>query len=78
MIRLIRIFELLSKIADSVQGDFEELVEADSSRINFIRALTKIFTLLLNTRIDMPTKMKKVLKIAIETTLKLWQGPKQQ
>ena len=70
------IFDVLSKIADSVQEDFEELVGISSNKKHFIRALTKIFTLLLNTKVDTVEKIKKILKIAIDTTLKIWQEPK--
>ena len=70
------IFDVLSKIADSVQEDFEELVGISSSKKHFIRALTKMFTLLLNTKVDTVEKIKKILKIAIDTTLKIWQEPK--
>ena len=70
------IFDVLSKIADSVQEDFEELVGISSNKKHFIRALTKIFTLLLNTKVDTVEKIKKILKIAIDTMLKIWQEPK--
>ena len=72
------IFDVLGETADFVQEDFEELVEISSDKKHVIRALTKIFTLLLNTKVDTVEKIKKILKITIDTTLKLWQEPKRQ
>ena len=40
--------------------------------------MSKIFALLLNTRVDTADKIKRIIKIAIQTTLKIWQEPKQQ
>ena len=42
---------MLSEIADSVQEEFEELVGISSDKRSFIKGLTKIFTLLLNTNV---------------------------
>ena len=67
---------MLTKIAEYVQEDFEELVGISNDKKHFIRALTEIFTLLLNTKVDIVDKIKKTLKIAIETALKLWQEPR--
>ena len=72
------VFDVLGEIADSLQEDFEELLGISSNEKHFIRALTKIFTLLLNTKVDTVDKIKKIVKIAIDTTLKLWQEPKRQ
>ena len=52
-----RIFDVLDEIADSVQEDFEELVGISNHKKHFIRALTKIFTLLLNTKVDTVDKI---------------------
>ena len=70
------IFDTLSEIAESVQDDFEVLIRISNDKKVVIRALTKVFTLLLNTNVDTVNKIKKILKIAIETTLKIWQEPK--
>ena len=43
---------------------------------HFIRSLMRVFALLLNTKVDTVDKIKRILKIAIETTLKIWQGQK--
>ena len=71
------IFNTLSEIAESVQEDFEELIAFSNDKKHFIKALTKVFTLLLNTNVDTVDKIKRILKIAIEAMLKIWQGPKQ-
>ena len=44
----------------------------------FIKALSKIFALLLNTNVNSVKKIKRIIKIAIETTLKVWQIPRLQ
>ena len=56
--------------------DFDELIGEDKNKKRFVKALTRIFALLLNTKVNTADKIKKTLKIAIETTLKIWQGPK--
>ena len=71
------IFNALSEIAESVQEDFEELVGKNDKKA-FVRALARIFTLLLNTNVDTIDKIKKLIKIAIETMLKIWQEPRQR
>ena len=38
----------------------------------------KIFALLLNTKVNTAEKIKKIIKIALETTIKIWSGQKQQ
>ena len=38
----------------------------------------KIFALLLNTKVNTAEKIKKIIKIALETTIKIWLGQKQQ
>ena len=71
------IFDLLRDLSNSVQEEFEELVAGSSDKKRFIRALSRIFALLLNTKVDTTKKIKRILKIAIETTLKIWQEPRQ-
>ena len=72
------VLELLLAISDSVQEEFEELIGGDSDRKRFVRALSKIFALLLNTRVDTAEKIMRIIKIAIEPTIKIWQEPRQQ
>ena len=72
------IFDLLRDLSDSVQKECEELVAGNSDKKHFIRALSRFFALLLNTKVDTAEKIKRILKIAIETTLKIWREPRQQ
>ena len=72
------VFDLLSSISDSVQEEFDELISGDSDKKHFLQALSRISALLLNTKIQKAEKIKRILKIAIETTIKIWQEPKQQ
>ena len=72
------IFHFLSQISDFVQEEFDERLSEDSDKTRFVKAVTKIFALLLNTIIDTAEKFKRIIKIAIETTLKIWQEPRQQ
>ena len=68
--------DFLTLLADQVQGEFEEFLDDNSNKKRFIRALSKIFALLLNTKVDTAEKIKKILKIAIETTIKIWSEPR--
>ena len=66
-----RIFDFLSTLSDKVQ---EELLDGNTDKKRFLRVLKQIFTLLLSTKVDTLEKMKRILKIIVETTIKLWQG----
>ena len=69
-----RIFDFLSALSDKIQKEFDELLDGNIDKKRFLGALTQIFTLLLNTKIDTVEKIKRILKIVVETTIKLWQG----
>ena len=70
------IVDLLWSLSDSGQEEFYESISGDSDKIRFLWALTRILALLLNTKINMAEKIKRILKIAIETAIKMWQEPK--
>ena len=70
--------DLLSTISDSVQEQFEELICGDNNKKWFVRALSKIFALLLKTKVDTAEKIRRIIKIVIEMTRKIWQEPQQQ
>ena len=72
-----RVFNFLSQSSDSVQEEFDKLLAADSDKKRFVRVLPGILALLLNTKVDTTEKIKRIIKIAIETTLKIWQEPRQ-
>ena len=67
------VFDFLESLTNLAQEDFDELIEEDSVKKRFIRALTCIFAALLNAKVNSADKIKKILKIAIETMLKTWQ-----
>ena len=50
------VFDFLTSLADQVQEEFEKLLDGDSDKKRFLRALSKIFTLLLNTKVDTAKK----------------------
>ena len=64
------VFDLLRDLSDSAQEEFEELMADGSNKKCLQRTLSKIFALLLNTKVDTAEKIKKISQIAIETTLK--------
>ena len=65
------VFDFLKWLSSKCQEEFDKLLEDGRNKKPFIKALTCIFALLLNTKVD--TKVKRILKIAVETTLKIWQ-----
>ena len=72
------IFDFLATIFDSVQEEFVKVVNDDNDKKRFFKALSRIFTLLLIAKVDTAKKIKRIIKIAIETALKIWQEPRQQ
>ena len=69
------VFDFLEALSNRIQEDFDELIGEDTDKKLFIKALTCIFALLLNTKVDTMNKIKRILKIVVETTLKTLQGP---
>ena len=70
------VFDFWRDLSDSVQAEFNELLAGDNDKKRFVRALSRIFALLLNTRVDTAQKIKRIIKIAVETTLIIWQESK--
>ena len=66
------VFDFLEDLTNRLQEDFDELIGKDNYKKRFVKALTRIFALLLNTKVDTVDKIKRILRIAIETTLKIW------
>lgn len=54
-----RILDFLRDLSDSFQEEFEELLADDSEKKRFIRALSRIFALFLNTKVDTAKKNQK-------------------
>ena len=72
------VFDFLEVLSVKVQEEFNELIDGNSDKKQFESSLTRIFALLLNTKVETADKIKKILKIVVETTLKTRQVPKQQ
>ena len=70
------IFDHLPPISDSVQEELDDLISGDSDKKHFLWALSRIFALLLNTKVNTTEKIKRILKTSIETVLKIWQEQK--
>lgn len=64
-------FQLIENLTNKIQEDFDEII-GDSIKKSIIKSLAKPFATLLNTKVDGIEKLKKMIKIAISTTLKLW------
>ena len=71
------VFDFLSLLSDSVQEKFDNPLSSDNDKKRFVKALSRIFALLLNTKVDTAERTKRIIKIAIETTLTIWQEPRQ-
>ena len=69
-------FDFLESLTNRLQEDFDEIIGQDAEKKRFVRALRRIFTLLLNAKFDTAEKIKRILEIAVETTLKISQGQK--
>ena len=63
-------------LTNKIQENYDKLIGEDTDKKRFIESITRVFALLLNTKVDAVDKIKKILRIAIETTLKIWQGQK--
>ena len=70
------VFDFLENLTSRLQEDFDKLIGEDSDKKRFVKALMCIFALLLNTKVDRVDKIKRILRIAVKTTMKIWQGPK--
>ena len=70
------VFDFLENLTSRLQEDFDKLIGEDSDKKRFVKALMCIFALLLNTKVDRVDTIKRILRIAVKTTLKIWQGPK--
>ena len=68
-----RVFDFLEGLSNHMQDEFDKIVGEDTDKKQFIKALTRIFALLLNKKVDTADKIKRILKIALETILKIWQ-----
>ena len=65
---------MITGLSETVTGEFEDLLEGDDDKKRFLKSLSKIFALLLNTKVGTADKIKKIIRLAIETTIKIWSG----
>ena len=68
------ILDVITGLSETVTGEFEDLLEGDDDKKRFLKSLSKIFALLLNTKVSTADKIKKIIRLAIETTIKIWSG----
>ena len=57
-------FEVIRNIVENIRSEIENFVENDDLK-KFLYILTKIFTLLLNVKIDISEKIIRIVKLAI-------------
>ena len=65
-------FSFIENLANKLQAEFDETIGGESEKRQFIRSLTRIFAILFNTKVDSVDKLKNIIKIAINTVVKLW------
>ena len=53
------IFDAITELGEMVIGEFEDLLEGDDDKKSFLKSLSKIFGLLLNTKVSTADKTKK-------------------
>ena len=70
-------FDFLKGLSYCIQDEFDEIIHEDTDKKQFIKALMRIFAQMLNTKVDTSDKIKRILKTAVETTLKIWQEQNQ-
>ena len=67
-------FELIRNIVDNVRSEIENFVQNEDLK-KFLYVLTKVFTLLLNIKVDNTEKIINIVKLAISSILKKWSEP---
>ena len=73
------IFDFSSTISDPVQNEIDDLLSSDSGKKDLLRHCGEYPRYYLTQKSTLPKKKKKrIIKIAIEITLKIWQEPRQQ
>ena len=64
-----RAIEIIKNIVDNVRSEIENFVEIEDLK-KFLHVLTKVFTLILNVKVDNTDKIIKIVKLAISSILK--------
>ena len=65
--------DFIQNIVDNIRAEFEQFVE-DGEKKQFLRILSKVFTILLSVKADNSEKIIKIKKFSISTVLKTWSG----
>ena len=60
-------FSFIENLTNNIQTEFDKIIGESGEK-------TRIFAILSNTKVDSVEKIKKIIKIVISTTLKLWSG----
>ena len=68
------VFDAIKALNSKVREEFEDLLEGNDDKKRFLKSLSKIFALLLNIKVSTTDKIKKIIRLAIETTIKIWSG----
>ena len=71
------VFQALTSLSEQFQEEFDELVGEDIDKKRFVKSLSKISAALLIMKVHTVQKIKKIIKIALETTVKIWSGKRQ-
>ena len=66
-----RALEFIQNIVDNVSSELEGFLKGGNKK-NFLRILSKIFTILLSVKADSSEKIIKIVKFSISTVLKTW------
>ena len=71
------VFQALTSLSEQFQEEFDELLGEDIDKKRFVKSLSKISAALLIMKVHTVQKIKKIIKIALETTVKIWSGKRQ-
>ena len=68
-------FAFIENLTNHLQAEFYKPIgDCDSDKKQFIKSLTTIFAILLNTKVGSVDKIEKIIKVAISTVVKIWPG----
>ena len=68
-----RPLDFIKNIVDNIRAEFEQFVE-NGEKKQFLRILSKIFTILLSVKADNSEKIIRIVKFSISAVLKTWSG----
>ena len=68
-----KVKEIIRELID----EFKERLDPDKEKGQFVKAIIKMFSILLNTKANSVEKIKKIVKSSAELPVELWPGQKQ-